>query len=102
MSKLTIKNQELKPIGSFYSFLLYIFVYHFDTINFVSLVLFGISIKNSFFTLYPLIKSGLYQEIFDIIIDIMKKREDLQFKITNKIKNLEIGELKDNLFSLLL
>ena len=28
----------------------------------------------------------------------MKKREDLQFKITNKIKNLEIGELKDNLF----
>ncbi len=40
----------------------------------------------------------LYQEIFDIIIDIMKKREDLQFKITNKIKNLEIGELKDNLF----
>ncbi len=60
--------------------------------------MFGISIKNSFFTLYPLIKSGLYQEIFDIIIDIMKKREDLQFKITNKIKNLEIGELKDNLF----
>ncbi|WP_228254250.1 hypothetical protein [Aliarcobacter trophiarum] len=28
----------------------------------------------------------------------MIKREDLQFKITNKIKNLEIGELKDNLF----
>jgi len=28
----------------------------------------------------------------------MKKREELQFKITNKIKNLEIGDIKDNLF----
>lgn len=28
----------------------------------------------------------------------MKKREELQFKITDKIKNLEITDIKENLF----